>query len=290
MLNKRATVLVAGLALVLAACGGSDEPAAPAPAPAPEAPAADACAIEDLALIASGVLTVGTGEVVYPPWMLNDDPAGGEGFENGLVYALAEEMGFAADDVAWVGQTFEEAIAPGPKAYDFAIQQISVTEPRKEVVSFSMVYFQPDKALVALATSPVIGATTFAELRDADWGATLGTTDLDYIENVIGVSDVAVFDDQSATFQALLGGQIDATVVALPTALFATAVQIPEASIVALLPADPNDNGHGLLFEKDNPLVGCVDEALERVIAAGTVDALIEQYLLPAEEIPFIRD
>ena len=290
MLNKRGTVLVAGLALVLAACGGSDEPAAPAPAPAPEAPAADACAIEDLALIASGVLTVGTGEVVYPPWMLNDDPAGGEGFENGLVYALAEEMGFAADDVAWVGQTFEEAIAPGPKAYDFAIQQISVTEPRKEVVSFSMVYFQPDKALVALATSPVIGATTFAELRDADWGATLGTTDLDYIENVIDVSDVAVFDDQSATFQALLGGQIDATVVALPTALFATAVQIPEASIVALLPADPNDNGHGLLFEKDNPLVGCVDEALERVIAAGTVDALIEQYLLPAEEIPFIRD
>jgi polar amino acid transport system substrate-binding protein len=288
---KRGTVLVAALAVVLAACGGTtDEPAAPAPAPAPEAPAVDDCAVENLALLTGGVLTVGTGDVVYPPWMLNDDPAGGEGFENGLVYALAAEMGFEAADVAWVGQSFEETIAPGPKAYDFSIQQISVTEPRKEVVSFSMVYFQPDKALIALPTSPVVGATTFAELQAATWGATLGTTDLDYLEDILGVEGAAVFDDQSATFQALLGGQIDATVVSLPTALFATAVQIPEAAIVALLPADPNDNGHGLLFEKDNPLVSCVDQALERVIAAGTVEQLIEQYLLPEEQIPFITE
>jgi len=190
----------------------------------------------------------------------------------------------------WVGATFEETIAPGAKAFDFAIQQISVTEPRKEFVSFSQVYFQPDKALVALPTSPVIGATSFVELQAASWGATLGTTDLDYIENVLDVTDVAVFNDQVGTFQALLGGQIDATVVSLPTALFATAVQIPEAAIVALLPADPNDNGHGLLFEKDSELVTCVDEALDRVIAAGTVQALLEQYLLPEETIPFITE
>jgi polar amino acid transport system substrate-binding protein len=290
---KRGSAFAVSLALLLAACGGAEDTAsAPAPAPAPDTAPADAddCAVENLQLITGGVLTVGTGEVVYPPWMLNDDPAGGEGFENGLVYALAAELGFDAADVVWVGQTFEEAIAPGLKPYDFAIQQISVTEPRKEIVSFSMVYFQPDKALVALPSSPVVGATTFDELRAANWGATLGTTDLDYIEDIIGVesANVAVFDDQSATFQALLGGQIDATVVSLPTALFATAVQIPEAGIVALLPADANDNGHGLLFQKDNPLVTCVDAALERVIAAGTVDALIEQYLLPEETIPFI--
>jgi polar amino acid transport system substrate-binding protein len=289
-MKKRGPVVAVSLALLLAACGSTDTaaPEAPAAPVAPEAPASDDCAVEGLALLASGRLTVGTGDVVYPPWMLNDSPEGGEGFENGLVYALAEELGFDAADVVWVGQTFEETIAPGPKPYDFAIQQISVTEPRKEFVSFSMVYFQPDKALVALPTSPVIGATTFAELRAANWGATLGTTDLDYIEEIIGVGDVAVYDDQSGTFQALLGGLIDATVVSLPTALFATAVQIPEAAIVALLPADPNDNGHGLLFQKDNPLVACVDAALERVIAAGTVQQLIEQYLLPEEAIPFI--
>jgi polar amino acid transport system substrate-binding protein len=305
----RRSLAVLGVAmLVLAACGEADEPedvAAPGeelieeepPAEAEEAPAeeepapdGDTCGPDHPDLFEAGQLTVGTGDPVFPPWMLNDDPAGGEGFENGMVYALADELGFAAEDVVWVGQTFEEAIAPGPKPYDFAIQQISVTAERQEIVDFSMVYFQPDKALLALPDSAVAEATTFEELQEADWGATIGTTDLDYIENIIGATDVAVFDDQAGTFQALLGGQIDATVVALPTALFATAVQIPEAQIVALLPADENDAGHGLLFEQGNGFVGCVDQGLEAIIAAGVIDGLIEQYLLPEEEIPFISE
>ncbi|TVR69543.1 MAG: amino acid ABC transporter substrate-binding protein [Spirochaetaceae bacterium] len=257
------------------------------------APAGDASALErtvnDPRLFQPGKLTVGTGDPVYPPWMLNNDPAGGEGFENGLIYALAEEMGFSPEDVVWVGQTFDQAIAPGPKPYDFAIQQISVTEERSRIVTFSQVYFQPDKAVVALPGSAVEGARSYADLRRARWGATIGTTDLDYLEGIIGVQNVAVYDDQVGTFQALQGGLIDATVVALPTALFATAVQIPEARITALLPADPNDRGHGLLFQKDNPLVEWVDEALSTVIARGVVDDLVGQYLVGDASIPEIN-
>ena len=305
---RRSVAAMAALALVAAACGGDDaeepegddtevedtedgaEEEAGSEEPAEddaagedaeeEAAGIEGCAIEDLALLEAGQLTVGTGDPVFPPWMLNDDPAGGEGFENGIVYALAEELGFAEEDVVWVGQTFEEAIAPGTKPYDFAIQQISVTEDREEIVDFSMVYYQPDKALLALPDSPVVGATSLEELVDAEWGATLGTTDLDYIENIIGAEGVAVFDDQATTFQALLGGNIDATVISFPTALFATAVQIPEAQIVASLPADPNDTGHGLLFEDGNPLVDCIDQGLERIIDAGVVEALTEEYLI----------
>jgi polar amino acid transport system substrate-binding protein len=310
---RKTAALVAVLALVLAACGGSDdaepdtaaeeqadadaEAAADADADAEaeagaeaDAEVAASCAPEDLPLLEPGKLTVGTGDPVFPPWMLDDDPEGGDGFENGLVYALAAELGFAHDDVVWVGQTFDETIAPGPKPFDFAIQQISVTEDRQEIVDFSMVYFQPDKALVALPDSAVSDATSFADLQDANWGATIGTTDLDYIENLIGVADVAVFDDQAGTFQALLGGQIDATVVAFPTALFATAVQIPEAEIVALLPADPNDTGHGLLFEQGSELVTCVDQGLEAVIAAGVVEELIDEYLVGDADIVEITE
>ncbi len=253
------------------------------------APEEDTSALErtpqDPRLFQPGQLTVGTGDPVYPPWMLNNDPAGGEGFENGLVYALAAEMGFAPEDVVWVGQTFDQAIAPGPKAYDFSIQQISVTEERSRIVTFSQVYFQPDKAVVALPGSAVEGARTYADLRQARWGATIGTTDLDYLEDILDIQNVAVYDDQVGTFQALQGGLIDATVVSLPTALFATAVQIPEANITALLPADPNDRGHGLLFEKDNPLVEWVDDALSAVIARGVVDDLIDQYLVGDADI-----
>ena len=245
---------------------------------------------DDPRLLNPGQLTVGTGDPVYPPWMLNNDPAGGEGFENGLVYAIAAEMGFAPEQVVWVGNTFDQTIAPGAKEFDFAIQQISVTEARAQVVSFSQVYFQPEKAVIALPGSPVEGATSFADLRGANWGAVIGTTDLMYLENILGIDDAAVYDDQIGVFQAMRAGQIDATLVALPTALFATAVQIPEAGIVALLPADENDRGHGLLFQFGNPLVEWVDEALSAVIAAGVVEELKNTYLVADPDLPMITE
>lgn len=244
----------------------------------------------DPRLVTPGKLTVGTGDPVYPPWMLNNDPAGGEGFENGLVYELAAEMGFAAEDVVWVGQTFDQAIAPGRKPYDFAIQQISVTEARAQIVTFSQVYFQPDKAVIALPGSPVANATSYADLRNARWGAVIGTTDNDYLVNILGIDNAAIYNEQVDVFQAMRAGQIDATVVALPTALFVTAVQVPDADIVALLPADENDRGHGLLFEYNNPLVEWVDEALSAVIARGVVEDLKNTYLIADPDLPVISE
>ncbi len=245
---------------------------------------------QDPRLVTPGKLTVGTGEPVYPPWMLNNDPAGGEGFENGLVYAVAAKMGFAKEDVVWVGQNFDQTIAPGKKPFDFAIQQISVTEERAKVVTFSDVYFQPEKAVIALPGSPVVGSKSFADLGKARWGAVIGTTDLAYLENVLGVKDAAVYNDQIAVFQAMRAGQIDATLAALPTALFATAVQIEEASIVAILPADKKDKGHGFLFQFENPLVGWVNEALAEVVSEGKVESLKSTYLVADPNLPIITE
>ncbi|MFP4375806.1 MAG: substrate-binding periplasmic protein [Spirochaetales bacterium] len=245
---------------------------------------------DDPRLYNPGKLTVATGEPVFPPWMLDDDPAGGEGFENGLVYALAEQLGFDREDVEWVRVTFDQGIAPGPKPYDFNIQQYSITQAREEFVDFSVPYYEPDKAVVALPESGISAARTFADLREARWGATIGTTDLDYIENVLGVEDVAVFDDQIGTFQAMLADQIDATVISLPTALFATAVQIPEATIAAILPRDPNDRGFGLVFEEENPIVEWINEGLQAVIDAGIVEELTQEYLVGSDDIPEILE
>jgi polar amino acid transport system substrate-binding protein len=278
-------LLVALIALPLFATGAVEEPA-----PSEGDTSALERTPDDPRLYEPGKLTVATGEPAFPPWMLNDDPASGEGFENGLVYALAEELGFDREDVVWVRQTFDQGIAPGAKPYDFNIQQYSVTEARREFVDFSMVYFQPEKALVALPESDFSEAETFADLRDARWGAMIGSTDLDYVENRIGVSDVAVYDDQAAVFQALLAEQIDATVISLPTALFATAVQVPEAQIAAILPPDPNDLGHGLVFEKGNPIVPWINDGLEAIIADGVVEELTAEYLVGDDSIPEISE
>ena len=246
--------------------------------------------VDDPRLHDPGKLTVATGDPVYPPWMLNNDPASGEGFENGLVYALAEEMGFDEDDVVWVRSTFDQGIAPGEKSYDFMINQFSVTEQRAEFVDFSDVYYQPRKAVIALSDNPISNASSMDELLNADWGAMIGTTDLQYIENRIGAEDVDVFDDQAGVFQSLQGGQITATTQSVPTALYATSVQVPEAEIVAILPADPNDNGHGLAFETGNPIVPWVNDALAAVIEDGVVEDLRDEYLVPDDSIEEITD
>lgn len=274
ILTRRLLALLMGSALALGAGAGAAQEGTP----------------NDPRLVAPGFLTVGTGDPVYPPWMLDNDPAGGEGFESALVYALAGELGFAPGQVRWVGLTFEQTIAPGDKPFDFAIQQISVTPQRAEVVGFSQVYFQPEKAVIALPGSPIEGAVSFEDLRGANWGAVIGTTDLIYLETILGVENVAVYDDQIGVFQAMRAGQIDATVVALPTALFATAVQIPEAGIVALLPADENDRGHGLLFQFGHPLIPWVDEALGRLIEAGVVEELKNTWLVADPDLPVISE
>ena len=239
-------------------------------------------------LFQPGKLTVATGEPVYPPWMMDDNPASGVGFENGLIYALAKKLGFKKEDVVWVRQTFDQGIAPGKKPYDFNIQQYSVTETRRKFVGFSMVYYKPEKAVVALPKNDISKAKTFDDLRKVRWGATIGTADLDYIEQIIGKTDVAVYNDQVSTFQALLSHQIDATVISLPTALYVTAVQVPQATIAAVLPHDSSDLGHGLVFEKDSPLIGWIDEGLKAIIADGVVADLTSKYLIGNKSIPEI--
>ena len=281
---KTLFAILLAFTLVAAACGDDEETSS-----------GSSGSCDDVTTKVDGTLTVATGETVYPPWMGAgaddfDDPTTGTGYEGALVYALAEELGFSADNVTFVRTPFDTVIAPGEKDWDFNIQQYSITAERQEIVSFSAPYYEPDKAVIALPGSPVADATSFEELRAAEWGATIGTTDLDYLENVIGVEDVAIFNDQAAVFLALSAGQIDATVAALPTALFVTAVQAPDTSIVALLTKDASDAGLGMLFDKDSPLIACVDAALERIIAAGAVDALVAEYLLPSEDIAYILE
>jgi polar amino acid transport system substrate-binding protein len=242
----------------------------------------------DPRLFTPGKLTVSTSDPSYPPWVLDNNPEAGEGFEAAFVYALAAELGFKKEDVVWTDVTFDGAIAPGPKSYDFSIQQISVTPERAKVGTFSDVYYQSDKVVVALPSSTVAAAKSFADLKAARWGVAVGTTDFDYVQNILGVDNASVFDDQAGVFQALQGGQIDATVVALPTALYATCCQVPEAKITALLPKDPKDEGLGLLFGFENPIVPWINEGIAALKAKGTIDELAAKYLIADPNIPVI--
>ncbi len=297
---------LAAVAMIAAGCGGDDdadgdsaatpeEPAAEETAPddeqaEAETPAAGAC--DPLPTHEEGVLTVATGEPVFEPWMVDDDPTNGQGFESALVYELADELGFAEGDVEWVRTGFDEAIAPGEKPYDFNIQQYSITEERAEVVGFSIGYYQVEQALVADPENPVADATSLADLTSAQLGAAVGTTSLDYIDRVIQPdSDAQVYDDNAAAKAAFDAGQVDGLVFDLPTAYFITAVEIPDAEIVGVLPrVGETPEELGLLFEKDDPLIECVNPALQALHDDGTIAALEEEWLAQGGDIPTLEE
>ena len=258
--------------------------------------AAGSCDVADLTLVSAGKLTVATGEPAFPPWVGTtdgegfDDPESQLGFEAGLVYAIADELGFASTDVVWTRIGFNEAIAPGDKPWDFNLQQYSITSDRDEIVDFSSPYYVTQQALVVYPDSPYASVKTTADLKDAILGAQIGTTSLDFIENVIKPNtEPNVYDENVDLEAAMIAGQIDGLVLDLPTGYFVTAVQV-EGSIIAgqfeAEAAEPDE--YGLLFAEGNPLVPCVNTALEALRSNGKLQELEDTYLTQGGGIPII--
>jgi polar amino acid transport system substrate-binding protein len=266
-----------------ASSGGADGSASAAPA--------DDCAVDSLPLKTAGTLTVGTDSPAYEPWFVDDDPTNGQGFESALAYAVAERLGFSADQVSWVTVPFNSSYAPGPKTFDLDVNQISITPARAEVVDFSEGYYSASQAIIALGDSDISGVTSVADLAGYRLGAQTGTTSLTVIRDTIQPDqDAAVFEDTNAAKQALLNGQVDAIVADLPTAFYITSVEIPRASIVGQFEATTGDDEEfGMLFEKGSALVPCVDAALDEMRSDGTLDGLEQQWLSETVDVPVLQ-
>jgi polar amino acid transport system substrate-binding protein len=264
-LKKRFTLfsaVVIAAALTLAGCSSSDSSTSEAAS----------CEKADLATITEGKLTIATGEPAYYPWVIDDKPETGNGFEGAVAYAVAKQLGFDAADVTWVRTTFDSAVTPGEKNFDFNLQQFSITEERKNAVDFSSAYYTAPQAIVSFKGSKIEGKTTLAELKGAKLGAAVGTTSLDAIENQIG-STPQVFNDNAAGVSALKNKQIDGLVVDLPTAFYLAGVEVPNGLIVGQLPSTGSGDQFGLLLTKGSKLTSCVSGAVDAITADGTLAA-----------------
>jgi polar amino acid transport system substrate-binding protein len=253
--------------------------------------ATDACATDQLHLVKSGQLTVGTDSPAYDPWFSDNDPTNGKGYESAVAYAVAKQLGFSSEDVSWVKVPFNNSYKPGPKSFDFDINQISITPDRAQVVDFSDGYYTVSQGVVALKGSPIASATSLAKLADYHLGAQTGTTSLTAIrDDIKPATDPAVFQTTNAAKQALLDHQIDGIVVDLPTAFYLTAAEIKGSTIVGQLPPVSGEQEQfGMLFQKGNPLVSCVDQALAALKSDGTLDQLQQQWLSDRVDVPVLQ-
>jgi polar amino acid transport system substrate-binding protein len=279
--------LAAASALLLTACSSSSDTAASA-APTAAETAASACAPDSLATLTTGKLVIATGEPAYYPWVIDDKPESGSGFESAVAYAVATQLGFAAEDVSWVRTTFDGAITPGAKDFDFNLQQFSVTEERKAAVDFSSPYYSAPQAIVSYTGSPIEGKTTIEELKGAKLGAGVGTTSLDAISTVFG-SEPQAFNDNAAAVAALKNGQIDGIVVDLPTAFYLSGVEVDGGIIVGQLPSTGDGDNFGLLLAKDSPITSCVSQAVDAIRASGELDQITAKWLSTEAGAPVLK-
>ena len=283
------TVAVTG-SLLLAACGGSDSSSDTTSPSGDAAQSAAECAAGKT--LEEGVLTVGTGDPAYSPWVIDDKPESKEGFEAAVAYAVAAELGFADADVKWVRTTFDEAIQPGAKNFDFNLQQYSITEERKQTVTFSDGYYTTNQAIVGLTDSAAKGATTLDAIKKLKLGAQAGTTSLAYITDVIQPEqEPFVYDDNAGAKAALEAKQVDAAVFDLPTALYVSAVEIEGSAVLGQFPAQDGATADefGLVFDKDNALATCVNTALATLKENGSLASITAQWLSTSTNIPVIE-
>jgi polar amino acid transport system substrate-binding protein len=256
--------------------------------------------LEAAAGYANAYLTVGTGEPAFPPWWEGgstdehpewtlNDPYLGEGFEGAVTFEVAERLGFSEDRVRFVAIGFTESFAPGPKSFDFALQQISYLPERAESVDFSEGYYDVNQALVSVRDSSIAHAPSLPELKDATLGAPISTTSLGYVEDTIQPSSPpARYDDLSAAVQGLKEGEVDGIVVDLPSASFITAEQVREGVIVGRLPSVGSQEYFAMAFQKGSPFVECVNLAVEEMKGDGTLEEIRQEWLADAGDAPVI--
>ena len=291
----RKILIALALVSALSVAGGASGKSSPGATAARSA----SCAKADLQLVTAGALTIGTDNPAYPPWFGGgeikgskwkiNDPTTGKGYESAVAYEVAKRLGFAKAEVGWVVVPFSRSFAPGKKPFDFFVNQVSVTPQRAKNVGFSTSYYNVNQAVVGLEGKPIASVKTLAGLKRFKLGAPIGTTSYDYIVKHIKSPDPAVYDTLNDAVTALKNGQIDGLVVDFPSTGYITGVQVPKGVVVGRLPTKGVPEIFGLVFQKGSPLVACVNQALAKMRADGTLRRLEVRWLAQAGGAPILK-
>ena len=241
--------------------------------------------------LTAGKLTIGTGQPAYFPWVIDDTPQSGKGFESAVAYAVADKLGFAKKDVVWVRSTFDQAIAPGEKGFDFNLQQFSITDERKATVDFSPSYYETTQTVITIKGSKAKNATSISDLRGFLIGAQTGTTSFDAIEKQIKpTAGAQAFNSNDDAKLALKSGTIDALVVDLPTAFYLTGAELDGGKIIGQLPKKAGTGDQfGLVLAKGSPLTKKVTAAVDALRTDGTLDTLATTWLASSADAPVLK-
>jgi polar amino acid transport system substrate-binding protein len=287
-LPTRARILLLCLAALsaalIAACGSPKKTSSQT-----AAASANTCTPAKLQTHSKGILTVATDSPAYPPYFEHNDPSNGQGFESAVAYAVAGKLGYSRAKVKWVSEPFDASYSPGPKSFDFDINEISITPARAKAVDFSPGYYTNPQAIIVASNSPYAHAKSLAALKGANIGVQIGTTSLSAAQSVIKPTHAPqVFNTSNDVVQAFKIHRVNAIVVDLATAFELTSTELHDTTIAGQFSA-PGGDRWGLLMAKGSPIAGCVSRAVTQLQSNGTLDKLDKRWIASSAKVPVLH-
>jgi len=265
-LRKFGVVLLAGaLAVGFAACGDDGEETG-------STTTAPATGEAGFTPVTADTLTVVTS-LPAPGFWNGDDPAAiTGGYEYEIALALQDRLGLANMKVLNV--SFDQLVAGQVGDFDVALSQVTITDERKQVVDFTVPYFESDQGVLVKAGTKV---ATVDDAKALQWGVQSGTTGADYVADVLKPDHEAqVFQDLSAGFAALEAGQLDAFMMDTAIVLAQARESNGAQEVVAQFKTGEQ---YGGILPKGSTNADAINAILDELKSDGSLSAFAEKWL-----------
>lgn len=219
--------------------------------------------------IESGKLIMSTN-AEFPPYEMTTDDGGFEGIDIEIAQAIADKLGLelVIDDMGF--DAAMQAVQNGQS--DICMAGLTVDEDRLKVMDFSVSYATGKQVVIVKEGSDV----TLDNLGEKLIGTQKATTSNIYCSDDYGEDHVVGYDSSITAVQALLNGQVDCVVVD-----DAPAQELVKANPgLVILGTEYITEDYAIAVDKGNTqLLNAINEALNALIADGTVQNIINKYI-----------
>ena len=268
--------LAAGLALSLAACGGSSSSASSASTADSAASTSEAASSSEAASTSDKVWVIAT-DTVFKPFEYTDASGSFVGIDVDLLAAIAEDQGFKYE-IKSIGWDASIAACQAGQA-DGMIAGASITDERKSSGwIFSDGYYDANQSMAVAENSDITG---FDGLKGKSVAVKTASMSADYAESLKDQYgfEITYFEDSPTMYQAVVGGQVAACFDDTP--IMASNIKDTGLGmkIVDGTGNDPAEYGFAIFDSSKQELVDMFNAGLKDIKANGKYDEIIATYL-----------
>ncbi|OON42134.1 cysteine ABC transporter substrate-binding protein [Izhakiella australiensis] len=211
-----------------------------------------------------------------PPWSFINDRDQPDGYDVAMAKEVAKRIGIAR--VTFIADTFKNFVE-GLKTdkYDLVMNDLTPTPEREKQVDFSEPYGVEEFRIYVLNSNEDIHQQS--DLDGKKVGATAGTTNESWSREHLTKSDILAYDNGGLVFNDLANGRIDVVISSyFGGERYKKANNLPIKAVgqplTYQLSAAALPKGH-------DSLKAAIDQAIQAMIADGTVSKLSQKYIGP---------